>query len=81
MPAFSQPIAFSKATKADVQPATTLAIANTKTALTTVYNVPMAKRTFANTMLPLDALNDNVGREDGPISILLNASPDSAVRN
>ncbi|MBD2723902.1 M3 family metallopeptidase [Hymenobacter armeniacus] len=81
MPAFNQPIAFSKATKADVQQATTLAIANTKTALTTIYSVPAAKRTFANTMLPLDAMSDNFGSVAGPISILFNASPDSAVRN
>jgi thimet oligopeptidase len=81
MPGFNQPIAFSKATKADVLQATTEAIANTKTALTAIYNVPTAKRTFANTMLPLDALNDNFGSVAGPISILFNASPDSAVRN
>ncbi|MBJ6107983.1 Zn-dependent oligopeptidase [Hymenobacter sp. BT523] len=81
MPAFNQPIAFSKATKADVQQATTLAIANTKTALTAIYNVPAGKRTFANTMLPLDAMSDNFGSVAGPISILFNASPDSAVRN
>ncbi|UOQ97741.1 Zn-dependent oligopeptidase [Hymenobacter sp. 5317J-9] len=81
MPAFNQPIAFSKATKADVQQATTLAIANTKTALTAIYSVPAGKRTFANTMLPLDAMSDNFGSVAGPISILFNASPDSAVRN
>jgi thimet oligopeptidase len=81
MPAYNQPIAFNKATKADVQQATTLAIANTKTALTAIYNVPTTKRTFANTMLPLDALNDQFGGAYGPISILFNASPDSAVRN
>ena len=81
MPAFNQPIAFSKATKADVQQATNLAISNTKTALTAIYKVPATKRTFANTMLPLDALNDQFGSVAGPISILFNASPDSAVRN
>jgi thimet oligopeptidase len=81
MPGFNQPIAFGKATKSDVQQATTVAIAKTKTALTTIYNVPTAKRTFANTMLPLDALNDNFSSTYGPISILFNASPDSAVRN
>jgi thimet oligopeptidase len=81
IPGFNQPIAFSKATKADVLQATTVAIANTKTALTAIYNVPTTKRTFANTMLPLDALNDNFSSAYGPISILFNASPDSAVRN
>jgi thimet oligopeptidase len=81
IPGFNQSIAFSKATKADVLQATTVAIANTKTALTAIYNVPTAKRTFANTMLPLDALNDNFSSAYGPISILFNASPDSAVRN
>jgi thimet oligopeptidase len=81
MPGFNQPIAFGKATKADVQQATTTAIANTKMTLTAIYIVPMAKRTFANTMLPLDALNDNFSSVYGPISILFNASPDSAVRN
>jgi thimet oligopeptidase len=80
-PGFNQPIAFSKATKADVQQATAGAIANTKTALTAIYNVPTAQRTFANTMLPLDALNNKLSSVAGPVDILVNASPDSAVHN
>lgn len=73
-PAFNQPIAFGKATKADVQQATTTAIAGTKTALTAIYNVPAGKRTFANTMVALDDLYNNLERVAGPISILFNAS-------
>jgi len=80
-PAFNQPIAFGKATKADVQQATTTVIAGTKTALTAIYNVPAGKRTFANTMVALDDMVNNIDRVAGPISILFNASPDSAIRN
>jgi thimet oligopeptidase len=80
-PAFNQPIAFGKVTKADVQQATAGAITNIKTALTAIYNVPTAQRTFANTMLPLDALNNKLSSVAGPLDILVNASPDSAVHH
>jgi thimet oligopeptidase len=81
LPGFNQPIAFGKVTKADVQQATAGAIANTKTALTAIYNVPTAQRTFANTLLPLDALNNKLSSVAGPLDILVNASPDSAVHH
>lgn len=80
-PAFNQPIAFAKVTKADVQQATTTVINGTKTSLSAIYSVPAAKRTFANTMLALDNLSDDIDRVAGPISILFNASPDSTIRN
>ncbi|UOQ65495.1 M3 family metallopeptidase [Hymenobacter volaticus] len=80
-PAFNQPTAFSKVTKTDVQQATATVIASTKTSLNVIYNVPANKRTFANTMLALDNLNDDFGRVGAPINILFNASPDSAIRN
>ncbi|GAB2960875.1 oligopeptidase A [Hymenobacter coalescens] len=79
--AFNQPIAFQKVTKADIKQATDLVISQTKTSLATIYQVPAGKRTFANTLLAVDNLEDNLGRVSGPISILFNASPDSAVRN
>ncbi|SHI64948.1 thimet oligopeptidase [Hymenobacter daecheongensis DSM 21074] len=81
LPAFNQPIAFGKATKADVQQATATMVTNTKAALNAVYNVPAGKRTFANTMVAFDNLSDGVDRVAGPISILFNASPDSTIRN
>jgi thimet oligopeptidase len=81
MPAFNQPIAFAKATKADVQQATATVIAGTKTSLNAIYSVPTGKRTFTNTMVALDNLTDDIDRVAGPISILFNASPDSTIRN
>ncbi|MBO0360956.1 Zn-dependent oligopeptidase [Hymenobacter sp. BT186] len=81
MPAFNQPIAFSKVTKADVQQATATVIAGTKTSLNAIYSVPTGKRTFTNTMVALDNLSDDIDRVAGPISILFNASPDSTIRN
>ncbi|UOG74088.1 Zn-dependent oligopeptidase [Hymenobacter tibetensis] len=81
MPAFNQPIAFAKVTKADVQQATATVIAGTKTSLNTIYTVPAGKRTFANTMVAFDNLSDDIDRVAGPISILFNASPDSTIRN
>jgi thimet oligopeptidase len=80
-PAFNQPIAFAKVTKADVQQATTTVIAGTKTSLNAIYSVPTGKRTFTNTMVALDNLSDDIDRVAGPISILFNASPDSTIRN
>ena len=80
-PAFNQPIAFSKVTKADVQQATATVIAGTKTSLNGIYSVPTGKRTFTNTMVALDNLGDDINRVAGPISILFNASPDSTIRN
>ncbi|GAA3921703.1 M3 family metallopeptidase [Hymenobacter algoricola] len=80
-PAFNQPIAFGKATRADVQQATATVIGGTKAALGAIYTVPAGKRTFANTMVALDNLTDAIDRVAGPISILFNASPDSTIRN
>ncbi|MCC2546839.1 Zn-dependent oligopeptidase [Hymenobacter sp. BT175] len=80
-PGFNQVIDFQKATKADIAQATTGIIGSTKSALNAIYKVPTGKRTFTNTMLALDDLGDNIGRVAGPISILYNASPDSAIRN
>ncbi|GAA4005960.1 oligopeptidase A [Hymenobacter fastidiosus] len=80
-PAFNQPIAFAKVTKADVQQATATVITGTKSSLTAIYNVAAGKRTFANTMVALDNLGDAIDRVAGPISILFNASPDSTIRN
>lgn len=80
-PAFNQPVAFQKVTKADIRQATDQAIADTKTALTAIYKVPAGKRTFANTMLAADNIDDHLTSVGGPISILFNASPDSAIRN
>ncbi|WP_375436415.1 M3 family metallopeptidase [uncultured Hymenobacter sp.] len=81
VPAFNQPIAFAKATKADVQQATATVITGTRASLNAIYNVPAGKRTFANTMVALDNLTDDIDRVAGPINILFNASPDSAIRN
>ncbi|TGE22066.1 hypothetical protein E5K00_17595 [Hymenobacter aquaticus] len=80
-PGFNQVIDFRRATKADVKRATDDFIAGTKASLQAIYKVPAAKRTFANTMLALDNLGDQGGSVYGPISILFNASPDSAIRN
>ncbi|PJJ54844.1 M3 family metallopeptidase [Hymenobacter chitinivorans] len=80
-PGFNQVIDFRRATKADVKQATDMVISDTKASLQAIYKVPATKRTFANTMLALDNLGDHIGSVAGPISILFNASPDSAVRN
>ncbi|TGE13792.1 M3 family metallopeptidase [Hymenobacter elongatus] len=81
LPGFNQVIDFKRATKADVKQATDVLISGTKTSLQAIYKVSATKRTFANTMLALDNLGDNIGTIAGPISILFNASPDSAIRN
>jgi len=81
VPAFNQPVQFGKATKADVQAATKAVVADTKKALTAIYQVPAGKRTFANTALALDRLSGRLDQVSGTISILSNASPDSSIRN
>jgi thimet oligopeptidase len=81
MPAFNQPVAFSKVTKADIVSATNAVVAETKATLAKLYAVPAAKRSFANTALPLDQLGSRLELVGGGINILNNASPDSALRN
>jgi thimet oligopeptidase len=81
MPGFNQPVQFSKATKADVAGATDAVVAETKASLAKLYAVPAGKRTFANTALALDYLSGRLDQVGGGISILFNASPDSAIRN
>lgn len=81
VPAFNQPVQFGKATPTDVRAATTAVVADTKASLAAIYQVPAGKHTFANTLLPLDRLSGRLDQVGGTISILSNASPDSAVRN
>jgi len=81
MPGFNQPVQFGKATKADVVSATDAIVAETKASLAKLYAVPSGKRTFANTALALDKLSGRIDQVGGGISILFNASPDSAIRN
>jgi thimet oligopeptidase len=76
----NKPIDFKAVTVTYIISATDAAIATAKTELETVYNVPADKRTFANTMLALDDLNDKLTSVILPINILSNASTDSAIR-
>ncbi|KAA9325494.1 M3 family metallopeptidase [Adhaeribacter soli] len=78
---FNQVVDYKNATKTDVKTAAEAVIAETKTSLAKIYKVKPKKRTFENTMLPLDNLYDRCGQVLGAIEILANASPDSAIRN
>ena len=76
----NQPIDFKAITVADIISATEKFIADAKAELETVYNIPGPKRTFQNTVLAVDNINDKLTSIILPINILSNASTDSAVR-
>lgn len=76
----NQPIDFKAITVADIISATEKSIADAKAELETVYNIPGPKRTFQNTVLAVDNINDKLTSIILPINILSNASTDSAVR-
>ena len=68
-------------TPADIKQATETTITNTKESLKKIYAIPDGKHTFKNTLEAFDDLSDKVILTSYSISVLFNASSDSAIRN
>ena len=68
---FNEVIDFKNVSKTDVKTAADAVIAETKGTLEKIYKVKPKKRTFENTMLPLDDLYDRYSQVAGGINILI----------
>jgi thimet oligopeptidase len=80
LPAFNQQIDFQSPSVKDITETTDKAITEAKTSLAKIYAVPRGKRHFKNTVQAFDDLFSKVYMADGIMSILSNASADSAIR-
>lgn len=77
---FNQPVKFDELQVEHVKAATETAISRAKTTLEKIYNVPEGKRTWENTMLVLDELENDIFNAIGVIYLMGNAHPDDAIR-
>ncbi|HVG17109.1 MAG TPA: M3 family metallopeptidase, partial [Chitinophagaceae bacterium] len=77
---FNERINFKAVTSAHVRAATDVVIRRAKGELEKVYAIPADKRTFDNTVRALDDIGNRLSRTSSPVSVLYNASPDSAIR-
>lgn len=77
----NEPIQFSEVSVADITDATKQSIADAEASLARIYGITAGKHTFANTMLAIDDLGDQLSSVAYAINILSNASTDTAVQN
>ena len=74
------PFDYAAVTVAEIAPASDRAVATCEEILARVARVPDTERTFANTMQPLDAVANVLGRAGGRYGFLAYVHPDEALR-
>jgi thimet oligopeptidase len=80
LPALNQPIDFAAITVADIHEGTEATKAKVNQMLAEYVAIPNDKRTFENTIVALDNIDDEINSINGIVGIISNASPDSVLR-